>query len=226
MSKGVIFDMDGVLIDSYHAHFQSWQVLAREEGLTITQRQFAEQFGRTSRECIAIWWGDRYREGDFRALSERKEAAFRQILADEMPAMPGIHELLDALSRARFALAVGSSGPAENIQLVLDRLGRRETFAAVVTGDDVERGKPDPQVFLIAAARLKMPPSRCVVIEDAPAGIEAAHAGQMKAVGLASTGRRPEDLSSADLVVRSLTELNPQLLQQLLDGGATGARPE
>lgn len=226
MDKGVIFDMDGVLIDSYQAHFQSWQVLAREEGLTISQQQFAEQFGRTSRECIGIWWGDRYQQADFPALSERKEAAFRQILAHEIPAMPGVHRLLDALTRTGFALAVGSSGPAENIHLVLDRLDRRATFGAVVTGDDVKRGKPDPQVFLIAAARLGIPPSRCVVIEDAPAGIEAAHAGQMKAVGLASTGRRPEDLSSADLVVRSLTELNPQLLQQLLDGGATAARPE
>ncbi len=224
MDKGVIFDMDGVLIDSYRAHLQSWQVLAREEGLTISQQQFAEQFGRTSRECIGIWWGDRYQEDDFPALSGRKEAAFRQIVAHENPAMPGIHELLDGLSQAGFALAVGSSGPPENINLVLDRLGERTTFAAVVTGDDVERGKPDPQVFLIAAARLGISPSRCVVIEDAPAGIEAAHAGQMMAVGLASTGRRPEELSAADLVVRSLAELNPQLLQQLLDGGATGVR--
>jgi|YNPNPStandDraft_1061719.scaffolds.fasta_scaffold01388_10 beta-phosphoglucomutase len=216
----VIFDMDGVLIDSYRAHFESWRIVAAEEGLHITEEQFSHTFGRTSREIIAALWGDRT-PGDerIRELDDRKEAAFRDLIRDNFPIMPGALELLDALHIAGFGVGIGSSGPPENVALTVEKLARRHIFGAIITGKDVTRGKPDPQVFLLAAEQLNVPPQRCAVVEDAPPGIEAAHRAGMKAVGLASTGRTPEMLSRADLVVRSLFELSPERFRQLILGG-------
>ncbi len=213
----VIFDMDGVLVDSYHAHFKSWQAVAAEEGLDLTEADFASQFGRTSREIIAASWGeDRYGDEEIAAMDDRKEAAFREILRADFPAMPGALELLRSLDGAGFALALGSSGPPANVELVLDELDARRLFGAVVTGMDVTRGKPDPQVFLTAAARLGVPPERCAVVEDAPAGVVAAKAAGMASVGFASTGRSVETLAEADLVVRCLAELSPKVLRELI----------
>jgi beta-phosphoglucomutase len=154
----VIFDMDGVLVDSYHAHYRSWLAMAKAAGLRLTEADFARTFGRTSREIIAAYWGEhRFNEVEIAALDAQKEAAYRRIIHADFPAMPGAGRLLRSLGAAGFALAVGSSGPPENVDLVLDKLGARELFAAVVTGEDVTRGKPDPQVFLVAAERLGVP---------------------------------------------------------------------
>jgi beta-phosphoglucomutase len=210
----VIFDMDGVLVDSYHAHFRSWQQLAAEVGRDLTEAEFAAEFGRTSREIIA-GWGNGYSDDRIRTLDDRKEALFREILLADFPTMPGAEQLLISLRRAGVALAVGSSGPPENVEVVLDRLGCKY-FDAVVTGADVTRGKPDPQVFLVAAAKLEITPSRCAVVEDAPAGVEAASAAGMASIGLASTGRSRDVLDKADLVVDTLAELSPEVIRRLV----------
>ena len=213
-----IFDMDGVLVDTYHAHFQSWLLMAKRAGLSFTEGEFAPTFGRTSREIIAHFWGQgRYDEAQIAALDAEKERAFREIISQNFPAMPGVHKLLTNLYIADWRLAVGSSGPPENVELTLERLGKGDLFSAIVTGMDVTRGKPDPQVFLLAAKRLGVPPSRCAVIEDAQPGITAAHAAGMAAVGLVSTGRTREELDAADLVVDSLAKISPGVLGELID---------
>ena len=211
-----IFDMDGVLVDSYHAHARSWQVMAAEWGCTMTRAQFDATFGRTSREIIAALWPDAERsEEEVAAMDARKEAAFREILAADFRPMPGIDRLLHSLFEAGVPMAVGSSGPPENVDLVLRLLGTRPWFASVVTGMDVTRGKPDPQVFLLAAQRLGIPPQRCAVVEDAPLGIMAAKAAGMSAVGLASTGRARWMLAEANLVIDTLEGLSPRVLRGL-----------
>jgi beta-phosphoglucomutase len=213
-----IFDMDGVLVDTYHAHFESWLTMAKRAGLSFTEAEFAPTFGRTSREIIAHFWGQgRYNDAQIAELDREKEAAFREIIAKDFPAMPGVHKLLTDLYVADWRIALGSSGPPENVELVLDRLGKADLFGTVVTGMDVTRGKPDPQVFLLAAQRSAVPPSRCVVIEDAQPGIAAAKAAGMAAVGLVSTGRTREELAAADVVVNSLSDISPQLLRELVD---------
>jgi beta-phosphoglucomutase len=215
----VIFDMDGVLVDTYHAHYRSWLEMAEADGLHFSEEDFAATFGRTSREIIAHFWGEgRYGDLQIAELDRRKEAAFRRLIETDFPAMPGVGPLLHSLRDAGFRLAVGSSGPPDNVALVLDRLKARDLFDAVVTGDDVTRGKPDPEVFLIAAKRLNVPPPRCVVVEDAPPGVAAANAGGMASVGLVSTGRKPEDLAAARAVVRLLDELSPRMLRELIVG--------
>jgi beta-phosphoglucomutase len=217
--QAVIFDVDGVLVDSYQAHYESWQLAGLDRGLDMTQDQFVATFGRTSREVIVELWGDRFNTPQsVEELDDSKEEFFREILQQDFPAMDGAAELIKALHQAGFRLAVGSSGPPDNVNMVLDRLQSRPYFEGVVTGTDVQRGKPDPQVFLLGAERIGVAPRHCVVIEDAPAGVAAAHAAGMKCIAIASTGRVRESLLAAELVVNSLRELEPARITQVLAG--------
>lgn len=212
----IIFDVDGVLVNSYDAHFQSWLALAKETGIDFTREQFAETFGRTSRDIIRHFWGD-VTDAEVAEMDERKESLYRDIVRADFPAMPGADELLAALQDAGFSIAVGSSGPPENIALVLDSLEFGSLVDVRVTGMDVTKGKPDPQVFLLAAARLGREPSQCLVVEDAPAGIEAAHRADMACIGLCSTGWRREDLVAADVVIDHLREITPTRAIELIE---------
>ncbi|HJS09238.1 MAG TPA: HAD family phosphatase, partial [Pirellulales bacterium] len=185
-----IFDMDGVLVDSYRAHFESWLRLYTELGVDYSEAAFAADFGRTSRDILRRAFGEKLTDAQIRDMDQRKEAYYRDIIRRDFPAMEGATELIDALAADGFLLAVGSSGPSENIALSLEKLARADKFAAVVTGSDVTRGKPDPQVFQLAAERLGVPPSSCVVVEDAPHGVEAARRARMKAIALTGTTTR------------------------------------
>jgi beta-phosphoglucomutase len=213
-TPAVIFDVDGVLVDSYRAHFASWSTLYREMGRDYTEAAFAADFGRTSRDILRRTLGDGLSETRIRQLDERKEALYRERLREQFPAMDGAVELIDTLAADGFLLAVGSSAPLANIELSLEKLGRSERFSAIVTGADVTRGKPDPQVFLLAAERLGIPPERCAVIEDAVHGIDAARRAGMTAIALTGTAGR-EQFARADLVVNSLRELSPQVVREL-----------
>ncbi len=216
-ADAAIFDMDGVLVDTYQAHYRSWLEMARREGLDFSEEDFAQTFGWTSREVIAkLWAGRCFSEAKIAAMDAQKEAAFRRVIQEDVPLMPGAARLLQSLRREGFRLAVGSSAPPENVDLVLDWRNLRDLFHAVVTGADVTRGKPDPQVFQLAAQRLGVPPGGCVVIEDAPAGLAAAAAAGMASVGLISTGRTRDALANADLLVASLTELSPEVLRAVI----------
>jgi beta-phosphoglucomutase len=212
-----IFDMDGVLADTYHAHYLSWVEAAKSEGLSLSESDFARTFGRTNRESLSLLWGDRhFSEATIEALGRCKEEAFRREAAINFPAMPGSAELVKSLHDAGFRLAVGSSGPPKNVDLMLNRLGIRNLLQTVVNGADVSRGKPDPEVFLLVAERLGVEPAFCAVVEDSPAGIAAANAAGMTAIGFMSTGHTPADMAGAHTVIRSLAEISPSMLRELI----------
>ncbi len=220
MLRAVIFDLDGVLVDSYRAHYESWRLTAAECGVAFSEPDFARTFGWTSREIIRrVWKLESPTEERVRAIDDRKEALYREIISRDFPHVDGARELVDALRAAGCRLAIGSSAPPENVALSIERLGGAHLFDAVVHGRDVTRGKPDPQVFLLAAERLGVSPRCCVVIEDAVAGIAAARRAGMASVALVSTGRTEEELGVArpSLLVRSLRELTPERLNRLVE---------
>lgn len=216
MPAGVIFDMDGVLVDSGPAHHRSWQMLAREHRIEVSQERFNNTFGRPSRDIIRIIWGQQTSDEQINRLDEQKERLYREIVSGDLPLMPGCRELLANLSRAGFLLGVATSGPRENLELVLREGQIADYFCATVNGFDIARGKPAPDCFLLAAERMGLPANRCVVVEDAPVGVQAAVAAGMKAIALAGT-HPPEPLSEAgaSAVVRRLDEITSQVVGRL-----------
>jgi len=216
--RAVIFDADGVLVDSYRAHFEAWQAMGRELGIDLAQETFAASFGRRNEDMMPALWGEAVAEADIPAWSNWKEATYREILLRDFPAMDGARDLIDALRAAGFRLAVGSSGPPENVAVCLRGLECAGAFDAAVDGSEVTRGKPEPEVFLTAAEKLGLAPGRCAVVEDAVAGVEAAKRAGMAAVGLTGTARREALAPRADRVVDSLRALSPETLAALIDG--------
>ncbi len=211
--QAVIFDLDGVLIDSADAHLRSWQELAAEIGGHITQEQFLSTFGRQNRDVIPALFRI-HDPVEVDRLGERKEALYRDCIRGNVPACEHAADLVRECVTAGLQVAVGSSGHPLNIEIALQEMGIADCFDAVVAGCDVTRGKPDPEVFLLAAERLSVDPRWCVVVEDAPAAIAAARAGGMYAVGI-TTGHTAEELAGAHLIVNSLAELSPTVLAEL-----------
>jgi beta-phosphoglucomutase family hydrolase len=207
MMFAAIFDWDGVIIDSSRQHELSWQQLAKEEKRELPPNFFLKSFGMKNQKIIPELLGWVKGDEDVAQLAHRKETIYRETIRKTgIAPLPGVRELLEALRAAQIPCAIGSSSTRENITCVIDNVGLKDFFEAIICGDDVHRGKPDPEVFLLAASRLGAPPDKCVVFEDAHVGLEAARRGGMKVVGVATT-HPAESLHDADRVVGRLTEV-------------------
>lgn len=212
---GVLFDWDGVVIDSSPEHERAWELLAEERGLFLPAGHFKAGFGKKNEVIIpSLGWADD--PARVRELADRKEELYRGLVASSgVNVLPGARELLVALKGEGIPRSVASSTPRKNLEALFAATGLDDLFDAVVCGDDVAHGKPDPEVFLKAASALGLDPSSSIVIEDAFAGIEAALRGGMKVVGVATTN--PIGLlGECDLAVGSLLEVTPAVLGALL----------
>jgi beta-phosphoglucomutase family hydrolase len=221
---GAIFDWDGVIIDSSSHHEKSWERLAAETGYVLPPDHFKKGFGMKNAFIIPkiLKWTEA--PEDIHRLSLRKEELYRELVVEHgISPLPGVRQWLDELRRYGIRCAIGSSTERRNIDAILNVLGIGHYFSAVVSGDDVSHGKPDPEVFLIAAQRIGRDPAHCVVFEDALVGIEAAHRGGMKAVGVATTNPI-ELLGAADLAVHRLDELSIEKLMGLVQPVTQGTR--
>jgi len=220
----IIWDVDGTLVDTAEQHFRAWTRLAAEIGQPFTRADFAATFGMRNPDIIRRLFFADADDGRCRELGERKEDLYRASVRDEgTRLLPGVARLLAAFAQAGWPQAVGSSAPPGNLDLLLGLTDTRRYFAAVVTGDDVSRGKPDPEVFLAAAARLGVEPARCVVFEDAVAGVEAARAGRMRCVAVTFVSHHPVETlraAGADVIVASLDELSAGQVAALVPHGS------
>lgn len=191
MDLGAIFDWDGVVIDSSAAHEESWEILGREVGKPMPEDHFERGFGQKNQFIIPeiLQWTSH--PAEIERLGDRKEELYRQIVAQTgVTCIPGIEDFLKCLNWAGIPCAVGSSTPRQNLETILEMVGFRRYFQALVCAEDVSRGKPDPEVFLTCASRIDRAPDRCVVFEDAHVGLQAARNGGMKVIALATTHRR------------------------------------
>ncbi len=211
--QAVIWDLDGVVIDSADEHRLAWQRLAREEGVTFTDADFWSTFGKRNDDIIPQFWGSLSAE-QLKALADRKEAYFRELIRERAVPLPGAMELMRGLHEAGFAQALASSTPIENIQLISDVLGLKRYLSVLVSGETVARGKPAPDIFLKAASELHMYPSWCVVIEDAVPGVQAAHAAGMRCIAVVGNRDLP-GLREAELMVKDLTEVDVERVRAL-----------
>jgi beta-phosphoglucomutase family hydrolase len=212
---GAIFDWDGVIIDSSRQHEESWELLARAEDRSLPPDHFKRGFGMKNEQIIPELLGWTRAPAEIHRLSLRKEELYRQIISKNgIAPLLGVVEFLGRLREAGVPAVIGSSTHRLNITTTLVMLGLDEMFQAIITAEDVTNGKPDPEVFLLAAQRIGIKPARCVVFEDTQVGIKAARAGGMKVIGVATT-HPAATLSGADRVVPRLDELTVADLDKL-----------
>ncbi|MFA5251353.1 MAG: HAD family phosphatase [Phycisphaerae bacterium] len=215
--RAVIFDLDGVLVDTGWAHKQAWFAFAEKQGVDISDDFFSATFGMTNDRILPMLFGRTLSSRQIKQLSDWKEQLYRRIIADKLAPDERLETLLAGLKKTGFSLAIGSSAPKANLDLIREHLRFDRYFDVYVTSDDVTEGKPSPQVFLKAAVKLLVPPRSCVVVEDAVAGIEAAKAAKMAVIALTTTRSRSDlTKANADLIFDSLAELKPETIVKLL----------
>src|SRR5262245_62014343 len=212
--RAVLWDMDGTLIDSEEFHWISWRDTLASEGITITREQFLSSFGQRNDSIIPRWLGTAATPERIERISNAKEERYRYLLRQHgISALPGVANWVQRLHKEGWLQAIASAAPRANVDAVLEALSATHIFQGIVSAEDVHQGKPDPEVYLTAAARLGVSPDRCIVVEDAVAGVEGARRARMKSIGVSHNSA---DLP-ADVVVQSLQLLAPDAFETLLD---------
>ena len=211
--KAVLWDMDGTLVNSEELHWISWRNTMAKEGIVITREQFLSTFGQRNDSIIPSWLGSTATGERIERIARSKENLYRHLLRrGGIAPEPGVATWLHRLHKYGWRQAIASAAPRANIDAVLEALSANHIFKCIVSAEDVHWGKPDPEVYLLAASRVDVPAERCIVVEDASAGIEGARRAGMRSVGV---GRKGKDLH-ADVVVESLEQLEPDAFERLL----------
>jgi HAD superfamily hydrolase (TIGR01509 family) len=205
--RTILWDMDGVISDSYSFHFAAWQQTFAKRGIEFTKKAFTNLFGARNDFIIRSTMGSKLPERDVKAIIQEKEEAFRQKATGHIKPFPGVVRLLNALKKGDFRLGLASSAPRENIDLALSELDLTGMFNCIVFGEEVSESKPGPQIYLLAAEKLRATPGDCVVIEDSPLGVKAAKTAKMKCLAVTNTHSRAS-LRAADAVVDSLQNVD------------------
>jgi HAD superfamily hydrolase (TIGR01509 family) len=199
--RAVLWDIDGTLIDSEEFHWLSWRDIMMKEGIGITREQFRSSFGQRNDSIITQWLGAAATPERIARIADAKEELYRDLLREKgVVPLPGVAQWLRRLEDQGWFQALASSAPRANIEVILAVLGTAHCFQGITSAEDVRRGKPDPEVYLVAASRLGVRPARCVVVEDAAAGIEGARRAGMRSIGVDRSGKH----LAADIMAKSL----------------------
>lgn len=211
--KAIIFDLDGVIVDTAIFHFQAWKKLANTMGFDLTEAQNEQLKGISRLESLDILLEigkiDSISDEEKQQLATRKNEWYRENILKMTPRdiLPGVKNFLEELKKAHYKIAIGSS--SKNAGTILERIGMKDFFDAVVDGTKITRSKPDPEVFLKGAQELHIPPKQCLVFEDAESGIEAAKNAGMKTIGVG----KPENLPKADKVIPGFQNVNISIIE-------------
>lgn len=216
-NRAVIFDLDGVLVNTAQFHKKAWYDLAEKEGYTMSDQFFRDTFGLTNQTIIPLLAGKNLPVEEINQMAEWKEQRYRQHIKGNLKLLDGVKPLIDDLENNGFLLAIGTSTPRANLDFMLDNIPIRDRFDALVAEEDITEGKPAPDTFLAAARKLSVPPVNCAVVEDAIPGVRASRAAGMATVAVTTTRSR-EELKDADLIVDSLAELTARDFVNLIDG--------
>jgi HAD superfamily hydrolase (TIGR01509 family) len=209
--QAVIFDMDGVIVDSEPYSMQALIDVLRQYGIDPTEEEIRRSYGRRIRDDFGDYFSRYGVTAHLETAIARKEARYYHLAAGHLKPFPGVLLLLKRLHDRGYRLALASSGDRVKVAFGMQALSLDGTFEAVVCGNDVTRSKPDPEIYLLAAQRLQLPPAACVAIEDAPAGVESAKRAGMRCIAVTNSVTR-EQLRQADLIVASLADdLSPVL---------------
>ena len=219
--RAVLWDMDGTLIDSEEFHWISWRDTLANEGIAITREQFLSSFGQRNDSIIPRWLGAASTRERIETIGKAKEELYRHLVRrDGISPLPGVGNWIHRLHKEGWLQAIASAAPRANIDAVLEALSATHIFQGIVSADDVHRGKPDPEVFLIAASRVGVSPDCCIVVEDAVAGVQGARSAGMKSIGVNRNGKQ----LPADIVVQSLDLLDSDAFDTLLQRDSCAAK--
>ncbi len=211
---GIIWDMDGVLVDTGEEHYISWSKALEGAGIHFSREKFREIFGMNNKGSLEHLTGEEQEPAFVAKISEQKETIFRDLVRGRARLLPGVQTWLEKFRSSGYPQAIASSAPPANIDALIDELGIRGFFQAIVSGFDLP-GKPDPAVFLKAAGQLGLETKSCLVIEDAVAGVQGARRAGMRCIAVTTTNP-PHLLSDADLVLENLAELDDDVLRSIL----------
>jgi beta-phosphoglucomutase len=214
---GVIWDMDGTMIDSTEFHWQSWRDAMAAEDYHLTYDEFMASYGQRNDAIIRGYYGDDVSNETITRISDAKESQYRDMVRTQgISLLPGVQHWLDYLRQHGWRQAVATSAPLKNLETILDVLQIADYFGALVAGEEPQHGKPDPQIFLLAAERLGVSPEQCIVVEDSSSGVEGGRRGGMRTVGVLTS----HDELDADVTVDSLDKLPAGTFEQLLQRSA------
>jgi len=213
MARAVLWDLDGTLVDSAEFHWLSWRDTMAAEGVSLTYQQFLDTFGQKNDRILPGWLGSGADAARIRRVGDAKEAEYRRLASVHgLSPLPGASSWVRRLHAQGWQQAIASSAPGENVGVMLRALALDGMFEAIVSAEDVTRGKPDPQVFLAAAERLGVPRDRCIVVEDAAVGVQAARSAGMRCIGVSRAV-----VLDADVAVSSLLELPADAFDRLVE---------
>lgn len=206
-SSAVIFDLDGTLLDNNPFHLKSWKQYLKQIGRELSDDEYnANINGRTNRDVVTYLYGNDITDEELWKYTLEKEAVYRELYKPFIRPVEGLPELLDELYKREVPMAIATSGIKVNIDFMFENVPIRKYFREVVDSSYISRGKPDPEIFLVTASRLNIPPAACLVFEDSLVGIESARAAGMRVVAVATT-HPAEELAPADMIIRDYTEL-------------------
>ena len=211
---GALFDMDGVIVDNSKYHVLAYEKWCEERSVDFDRPYFEKHlFGKQNHDILRTLLGRELHPGELEVEDTYKEGLYRKVYADHRQPVSGLIEFIKDLKRSSFGLAVATSGPPENVEFILNGIGAEGLFDEVVTNKEVKKGKPNPQVFLLAAEKLGLPPQRCVVFEDSMVGAQAAAASGAALIGVA-TGR--EQLDHAARMIKNFTEITAAQVARII----------
>lgn len=212
-TRAVLWDMDGTIVDSADYHAEAWHAAMAPRGVHLTDEMFRSTFGQRNDTILRIWVGESITDEQIRAISDEKEAAYRAIVAERgIALLPGIARRIAQLRERGWRQAIASAAPRANVEAIIAALDLGGVIDGFVGAEDVRHGKPDPEVFQRAAALLGAAPERCVVVEDAPAGVEAGRRAGMRVIGVGVNHPR----LPADHAAQSLDDLPDNLFETLV----------
>ncbi len=215
MKLGLIFDMDGVIVDNHRYHFKAWQVMCEKYGKPLDETSYRENLnGRTLKEVVQFIFEEEMTMDRIREIGLEKEEIYRDIYQPYLSPTPGLIEFLGAANDADYPMVIGTSAPSINVEFTINGIGFGHYFKGILDDRAVNKGKPDPEIYIKCAQTLGLPNDRCVVFEDAVSGIKAGKAAGSKVVALATSHNASE--LSADLIIDDFTGISLEQIEELI----------